>query len=269
MGGSATTRNPCKYGANCERKSPGHKREFTHPGDDDWIDLTPSADGGGSAVAYRAHSFMQGEIEVTWEIRNMLQVSFDNYKEKTAQRIGYLIAGNAGKVGGGLRINEHLRVSTQRNIDDPVFNAGWDISCEKKDQVKPQEEGSFINFCCATKAKLNSHDMFIDNMSGADAVWGMVNQSGTDGNTKQAINYTVTSRNPDEDPILKYGHCVHVGDFFGYSQEGIGGAQQGWDVDKIFPCNVFITAGPQARDPDNGFHYRLNPHSSMRRTYDK
>jgi uncharacterized protein (DUF1810 family) len=61
----------------------------------------------------------------------------------------------------------------------------------------------------------------------------------------------------------------------GYSQKGIGRTLEDWDTSKSFPCKVFITAGPQARNPgtkDNPRgEFRRGPLSdtqSMKRTYD-
>jgi hypothetical protein len=108
---------------------------------------------------------------------NMLEVSYEQHNSR--EIVGYLIAGNAGKVGGGLR----------NQGDTP----GWSINCDNKCQSsQPQEEGSFTNFCCATRYFTGSDVYFFDRMKAADRLWGMIDLSytGVDFKTKQGVDYT-------------------------------------------------------------------------------
>jgi len=184
--------------------------------------------------------------------KNMLEESYIYYSK--GGTIGYLIAGNAGKVGGGLRRGDHN-------------NPKWEIRCKNKKQIAPQEEGSFINFYCATTNKKGDHGAhFLNQMETADEKWGMIDLSdtGVGVKTKQSVDYTKGINFK-----YKYERCVYVGELCGYSQKGISKTLKGWDENKLFTCEVFITAGPQARNPDTEFRWgRLYPTQSMKRTYD-
>ena len=63
--------------------------------------------------------------------RNMLCEAYEweANPESKYENKGYLLAGNAGKLGGGLR----------QNFNEPV----WDVG---KPRDLPQEEGSLLNF---------------------------------------------------------------------------------------------------------------------------
>jgi hypothetical protein len=185
--------------------------------------------------------------------RNMLEVSYIEYSK--GRNVGYLIAGNAGIVGGGLMDKSRA----------PGADPRWNIDCSDKKKDMPQEEGSFINFCCATrdyKKKVYQRkpdQYFFGLMKAADKVWGMENLTGTDHHTKQGVDYT-----KGVNFELKYRKCIYVGKMSGYSQKGLGTTLDEWDESKSFPCKVFITAGPQAKKPDRTW----SSTSTMRRTYD-
>ena len=204
---------------------------------------------GGAAKAARAPA---GAAQLFLDNRNMLEVSYEQHN--SGEIVGYLIAGNAGIVGGGLMDKSRK----------PGATPHWNIDCRDKKQIKPQEEGSFINFCCATRDYNSGNRYFFDLMKAADRVWGMTNLTGTDNSTKQGVDYTDSSIGFK----LKYERCIYVGMLSGYSQKGLGKTLEEWNTRESSPCKVFITAGPQARNPDTEFRSRLSSTSTMRRTYD-
>ena len=147
----------------------------------------------------------------------------------------------------------------------PNADPRWNIDCrDKKRGELPQEEGSFINFCCATRGHNRGKDKyFFDRMKAADRVWGMIDLTGKKHLTKQGVDYT-----KGDNFTFKYERCVYVGDLYGYSQKGFKSNLEEWDENKSSPCKVFITAGPQARNPDTEFRSPKSSTSTMRRTYD-
>ena len=185
---------------------------------------------------------------------NMLAAAYESYS--AGSRVGYLIAGNAGKVGGGLL-----------QFDNGQYDIEVKTSPFKRDgSLLPQEEGSLTNFMNAdlrTKAAL------------LECVphWGMVDYSGRDHRTSQGVDYSARWEVCKGDQAaFKYGRCVRIGDreVRGFSQEGVSKhTAQRWDTQKQFQCRLYITVGPQARCPDTGFGRKLAPDSSMRRTFDR
>lgn len=204
---------------------------------------------GGAAKAARAPT---GAAQLLLDNRNMLEVSYEQHN--SGEIVGYLIAGNAGIVGGGLMDKSRK----------PDADPHWNIDCsDTKRGDLPQEEGSFINFCCATRDYKRGNKYFFDQMKAADRVWGMKNLTGTDNSTKQGVDYTKGINHK-----YKYERCIYVGNMFGYSQKGLGRTLEEWNTRELFPCKVFITAGPQARNPDTEFRPPKSLISTMRRTYD-
>lgn len=191
---------------------------------------------------------------------NMLEVAAYEYYGSKAMKIGYLIAGNASKVGGDT--NKHAF---------GVFT--FDKSSK---QPNPQEEGSFNNFFVATTSIWggNAARTFNNRMGDAHQLWGVkdTRQGATSTETKQGIDYTETLVNPDDHQLTelakrKYTQCILVGNnFWGYSQSGVGSQRlQPWNTELSFECSVFITVGPQG----NIAKKHKYPDSGMARTYDQ
>jgi len=220
-----------------------------------------AADGGGEVPIWP----WSGGEDLWLSNENMLAVAYSEYSKTGNPSIGYLIAGNAGIVGGGLMDKRRA----------PGAGPRWNIDCgDKRPWKQPQEEGSFINFFCATQDyKTGNKEYFFDRMKAADRAWGMKALNGIDHLTKQGVDYTtgidsVFKYEKNTNPGRTEKRCIYVGKLSGYSQKGVKESLEEWDESKRFPCKVFITAGPQWRDPDKEFNPPLSSTSTMRRTYD-
>jgi hypothetical protein len=184
-----------------------------------------------------------GTVEVEEQRRNMLAVAHEFCC--SGARVGYLIAGNAGKVGGGL-----LKFD----------KAGYDFWVGDWRPLA-QEEGSLNNFLNA------DHAMAKAALLRAVPKWGMEVLDSTSPRTKQGVDYTVratTEAEAERQVRFKYRRCLKLGTFTGYSEE----FDRHWDANKPFRCQLYITAGPMARCPDTAFRRPLRPDQSMRRTFD-
>ena len=185
--------------------------------------------------------------------RNMLAVAHDEFAQHRA-RVGYLIAGNAGKLGGGLHNNKNYGKGE-----------GWNVEKNPCCQKDPQEENSFRNFWHASKP---GHVEQL--MTRQLPNWGMLDFKGTDHSTRQGVDYTMRASHGSSDQARsKYSRCLRVGNVEGFYQDGIKNSLEPWNDRKRFRCDVYVTVGPQACHPDELFHGKGAPRtSSMRRTYD-
>lgn len=186
-----------------------------------------------------------GPVEVEEQRRNMLAVAYEFCS--SGARVGYLIAGNAGKVGGGL-----LKFDKDRGSYD-FWVSSW--------RPLAQEEGSLNNFLNADHAIAQAA------LLRAVPKWGMEVLDSTSARTKQGVDYTVratTEAETERQVRFKYRRCLKLGAVTGFSEE----FDQPWDSSKPFRCHLYITAGPMARCPDTAFRRPLRPDQSMRRTFD-
>ena len=183
--------------------------------------------------------------EVEEQQRNMLAVAHEQHC--SGARVGYLIAGNAGKVAGGL-----LKYDTSQGSFD-IWVGRW--------KPLPQEEGSLNNFLNA------DHTTAKAALLSVIPRWGMEELVSTSPRTKQGVDYTMRASSEAElrrQVRYKYHRCLTLGPVTGYSEE----FDTPWDTSKPFQCHLYISAGPMARCPDTAFRRPLRPDQSMRRTFD-
>ena len=200
----------------------------------------------------RVHGASKVAVHAARPGQNMLAVAHDEFVKNKA-RVGYLIAGNAGKLGGGLH--------NRRNYGE---GEGWTVERVRCNPRDPQEENSFRNFWHASKSG-NVQWLMERQLPN----WGMLDINGTGTGTRQGVNYAKPARD-DREARRKYGHCIRIGEVQGYYQDGIQKSLQPWDERRTFLCDVYVTAGPQAKHPDDLFPGRgAGPTSSLRRTYDE
>jgi hypothetical protein len=187
---------------------------------------------------------------------NMLQVGWDVFSEKTAADIvGFVIAGNAGLVGGSLQTNDP---------GDGVVS--FNIDTRNKSQHLPVEEGVLTVIHAATQLSL-----LTTSLKAAATKWGMRNMSNTADKSTHQLPGGYENAGPDD-----YRKCIPLHPlgkdngymFHFYPQRGVGRIPpnnlQEWNDTKKGNCKVYITAGPQAnREHDSPGR------NTMGRTFDK